>query len=355
MDYTLPQLLKTVIEQRASDLHIAANSPPRIRIDGQLIPLNLPPLSPQEAMTLCYSVLTEEQKKIFEKRKEIDLSFEIKKISRFRANIYYENHNIAGAFRTIAQVIPTISGLGLPQILYSLCNKPKGLVLVTGPTGSGKSTTLAAMINHINETLYGHIVSLEEPIEIVHLHKTCLVNQRELGEDTDDINLALKSLLRQDPDVAMLGELRDLDMIKAALTIAETGHLVFATLHTNDAVSSLNRIIDVFPPHQQSQIRTQLSMTLEAVISQLLLPTTKTGRALAMEILIANNPIKALINEGKFNQIYSVMQTGQTETHMQTMNQSLVSLVKTGIVNKDVALHCSSKKEEFLEMMSRRG
>lgn len=354
MEYTLPQLFKTLMDQSASDLHIAANSPPRLRIDGSLIPLKLPPLKPQEAQELCYSVLTETQKKKFEKDLELDLAFSVKGLARFRANIFYESGNVAGAFRVIPYKIYTLEELNFPKVVGELCHLPRGLVLVTGPTGSGKSTTLASMINNINETRHDHIVTIEDPIEFLHPHKNCVVNQREVGDDTTSFARALKSVLRQDPDVILVGEMRDLETISAAISAAETGHLVFATLHTNSCVSTLNRIIDVFPPHQQTQIRTQLSMTLEAVISQILLPAKGGGRVLAMEIMRSNHAIRALINEGKFNQIYSAMQSGQGGTSMQTMNQALFRLTEKAFINKDEALTKSSLPDELMEMFNKK-
>ena len=244
MEYNLPQLFKTLIDQGASDLHISALTPPRLRIDGQLVPLNLPALTPEQSMSLCYSILTESQKKSFEESKEIDLAFSIRDLARFRANIYLERNHVAGAFRVIPFKIYTVQDLGLPSIITKICNLPRGLVLVTGPTGSGKSTTLAAMIDYINTHRFDHIVTIEDPVEFIHPHRNCVVNQREIGEDTETFAVALKSILRQDPDVVMVGEMRDPETIASALTIAETGHLVFGTLHTNSCVTSLNRIID---------------------------------------------------------------------------------------------------------------
>ncbi|MFW7378099.1 MAG: type IV pilus twitching motility protein PilT [Oligoflexus sp.] len=354
MNFTLPQLFKSLIDQGASDLHLAVGSPPRLRIDGQIVPLNLPPLTPQDSMQLCYSVLTEAQKKIFEQNKEIDLSFSVKNLARFRANIYFESNHVAGAFRLVPFKIYSLEELGVPKVVEKLCHLSRGLVLVTGPTGSGKSTTLASMINHINESRFDHIVTIEDPIEFVHSHKNCIVHQRELGEDTKSFPKALKSVLRQDPDVVMIGELRDLETISAALTIAETGHLVFGTLHTNTSISSINRLVDAFPPHQQGQIRTQLSMTLEAVISQILLPANGGGRALAMEVLIATNATRALINEGKIQQIYSSMQSGQSGSQMQTMNQALLSLVNKRLISKELGLSKSPYPEEFMDMLTNR-
>ncbi|WP_218110374.1 type IV pilus twitching motility protein PilT [Oligoflexus tunisiensis] len=348
----MQQLLRTLVQQGASDLHISAGSPPRLRIDGQVAPLNLPPMTPQKTMELCYSVLTEAQKKTFEQRKELDLSFSIPGIARFRANIFYQSGQISGAFRVIPHKINTLDELGSPPLLKNLCALPRGLVLVTGPTGSGKSTTLAAMLNHINETRYDHIVTIEDPIEFVHQHKNCVVDQRELGEDTQSFSMALKSVLRQDPDVILIGEMRDPETISAALTIAETGHLVFGTLHTNGAVSSINRMVDSFPPHQQSQVRTQLAMSLEAVLSQMLLPRDTGGRVMCMEIMRMNSAIRALVQEGKVQQIYSSMQTGQAGSGMQTMNQCLYALIQKRLISKEIALQKSPIPDELQDMLS---
>lgn len=351
MDYSMQQLLRTLVQQGASDLHISSGSPPRLRIDGHLAPLNLPPMTQQKTMDLCYSILTETQKKMFEQRKELDLSFSIPGIARFRANIYYQSGQISGAFRVIPHKINTLDELAGPPLLKNLCTLARGLVLITGPTGSGKSTTLAAMINHINETRYDHIVTIEDPIEFVHQHKNCVVDQRELGEDTQSFAMALKSILRQDPDVILIGEMRDSETISAALTIAETGHLVFGTLHTNGAVSSINRMVDTFPPHQQSQIRTQLAMSLEAVLSQVLLPKETGGRVMSMEIMRVNSAIRALIQEGKIQQIYSAMQTGQAGSGMQTMNQSLYHLVSQRLITKELALQKSPMPDELEDIL----
>jgi len=353
MEYTLPQLLKTLVDQGGSDLHLSPRTPPRIRIDGHIVPLQLEPLKPSETAELCYNILNESQKKIFEKEKELDLAFSIKNLARFRANIYHQKSSVSGVFRVIPTEIKSMDDLGLPDVLRLLCHLPKGLVLVTGPTGSGKSTTLAALIDYCNETFYKHILTVEDPIEFVHPHKNSIVNQRELNEDTKSFAKALKSALRQDPDVILVGELRDLETIQLALTAAETGHLVFGTLHTNSCISTLNRIIDVFPPHQQMQVRTQLSMTLEAVISQTLLPKKQGGRVMAMEVMRSNRAISALINEGKFKQIYSSMQTGQSETGMQTMNQSLHNLIMSGLVEEAQAIEKSSNPDEIYDMLGK--
>lgn len=352
LNYTLTQLLRTLIDQGASDLHISAGSPPRLRIDGQLIPLQLEPLTPPECRQLCYSVLTEGQKKDFENTKELDLAFSVQNLARFRANIYLQKNSVTGAFRIIPYKLKTLDDLGLPPVVKRLCELPRGLVLVTGPTGSGKSTTLAAMIDYINERRYDHILTIEDPVEFLHSHKNCVLNQRELGDDTKSFAHALRSAMRQDPDVIMVGEMRDLETIALALTAAETGHLVFATLHTNSCISTLNRIIDVFPPHQQHQIRTQLAMTLEGIMSQVLIPAIGGGRAMALEVMTTNHAIRALINEGKFNQIYSAMQSGQEESGMQTMNQALFGLITKRVIDKDVGLSKSSNIEELVDLLA---
>lgn len=353
MNYSLPQLLKAMLDQGASDLHITSDSPPRLRIDGNLLPLDIPSLSPDESRKLCLSALTDEQKRQFDVQRELDLAFSVKNLARFRANIFYEKGNVSGAFRIIPFKIYSIDELSLPSICRDLCKLPRGLVLCTGPTGSGKSTTLAAMINHINETRSDHIVTIEDPIEFVHSHKMCLVNQRELGHDTTSFSKALKSALRQDPDVVLVGEMRDFETISLALTTAETGHLVFGTLHTNGCISTLNRIIDVFPPHQQLQVRSQLSLTLMAVISQTLLPAIQGGRVLATEIMVPNKAIRNLIREDKIHQIYSMMQSGQETSGMQTMNQSLLTMVYRRFITQQQALDVSSEPEELQEMLEK--
>jgi len=328
MPPSLPQLLKAMIDQGASDLHITCNSPPQLRIDGELAPLRTDPLDPVRTKELCYSILTDAQKMRFEEDQELDLSFDFRDLSRFRANIFMQRGSVAGAFRAVPFKIIPLRELGVPPVVTSLCEKPRGLVLVTGPTGSGKSTTLASMIDSINSTTRQHIVTIEDPIEFVHSHKGCLVNQREIGTDSQSFAKALRYILRQDPDVVLIGELRDLETIEAALSISETGHLAFATLHTNGAVQSINRIIDVFPPHQQSQIRSVLSFVLEGVISQTLVPNLSgRGRTLAIEVMVPNAAIRNLIREDKVHQIYSQMQIGQAKYGMRTMNQSLAESV----------------------------
>ncbi|GMV12644.1 MAG: type IV pilus twitching motility protein PilT [Polyangiaceae bacterium] len=348
----LHQLLRAMIEKGASDMHITTGSPPLLRIDGAIVPLKLPPLSPVETKQLCYSVLTEDQKIQFEKNKELDLSFGVKNLSRFRANIFMQRGAVSGAFRSIPFKILSFEELGLPPVVTELASKPRGLVLVTGPTGSGKSTTLASIIDKINSETRQHIITIEDPIEYLHPHKRCIVNQREVGSDTMKFKDALKYVLRQDPDVVLVGEMRDLETIEAALTIAETGHLVFATLHTNSAVQSINRIIDVFPPHQQSQVRAQLSFVLEGVISQLLLPRANgPGRVLTLEVLTPNPAIRNLIREDKVHQIYSQMQVGQAKHGMQTMNQSLFSLYQRRLITLDECMGRSSEPDELRMML----
>jgi twitching motility protein PilT len=348
------QLLKAMIEKGASDLHITTGSPPQLRIDGKLHPLKMPPLTPQETKQLCYSVLTDAQKHRFEETNELDLSFSVQKLSRFRGNVFVQRGNVSGAFRAIPFKILSFDELALPPVVAELSRKPRGLILVTGPTGSGKSTTLASIMDSINQSRNEHIVTIEDPIEYLHPHKGCIVNQREIGADTESFKNALKYILRQDPDVVLIGELRDLETIEAALTVAETGHLAFATLHTNSAVQTINRIVDVFPPYQQSQIRAQLSFVLEAVMCQTLLPRANgPGRALALEVMVPNAAIRALIRDDKIHQMYSQMQIGQGKSGMQTMNQSLASLVMKRLVDPDVAKGRSSDVEELQQLINK--
>lgn len=351
----LHQLLRAMIEKGASDMHITTGSPPLLRIDGQVVPLKLQPLSPVDTKQLCYSVLTEEQKIEFEKNKELDLSFGVKNLSRFRANVFMQRGAVSGAFRSIPFKILSFEELGLPPVIANLARRPRGLVLVTGPTGSGKSTTLASIIDKINSETRQHIMTIEDPIEYLHPHKKSVINQREVGADTNSFKVALKYVLRQDPDVVLVGEMRDLETIEAALTIAETGHLVFATLHTNSALQSINRIIDVFPPHQQAQVRAQLSFSLEGIISQLLLPRAGApGRVLAQEVLVPNAAIRNLIREDKVHQIYSQMQMGQGEHGMQTMNQSLFSLYARRLISLEEAMGRSNDADELKMMIEQR-
>jgi twitching motility protein PilT len=346
---TLYDLLKSMIETGASDLHVSTGSPPRIRVNGKLNPLNDQPLTPAETKSLCYSILTDSQKHKFEEQNELDLSFGVKGLARFRANVFMQRGAVAGAFRMIPFEVRSFRDLGLPPIVSELAKKPRGLILVTGPTGSGKSSTLAAMIDKINSERREHIMTIEDPIEYLHAHKQCLVNQREVNSDTSSFKDALRYVLRQDPDIVLIGEMRDLETIEAALTVSETGHLTFATLHTNSAVQTINRIIDVFPSHQQEQIRVQLSFVLEGIIAQQLIPRKSgNGRVLSVEIFPA---IRNLIREDKTHQIYSMMQTGQSKFGMLTMNQSLFELFRKGELSYDDALGKSPVPEELLNMM----
>ena len=350
------QLLKDLVERGGSDLHITTNTSPQIRIDGKLTPMDIPPLTAIETKQLCYSILTDSQKHKFEEENELDLSFGVKGLSRFRGNIFVQRGAVAGVFRVIPYKILTFEELGLPPVVKALCDKPRGLILVTGPTGSGKSTTLASMIDRINIERRDHIVTVEDPIEYLHPHKGCIVNQREVGADTKSFKHALKYVLRQDPDVVLIGELRDLETIEAALTLAETGHLCFATLHTNSCAQTMNRIIDVFPPYQQTQVRTQLSFVLEGVLSQTLIPKANgQGRALALEVMVPNPAIRNLIREDKVHQIYSQMQVGQDKFGMQTMNQCLMTLLSKRIITVDDALGRSSEPDELKQMLSPAG
>ncbi len=349
----LHQLLKAMVEKGASDLHITTGSPPQLRIDGKLVPLKTGPLTPVETKQLCYSILTDAQKHKFEEESELDLSFGVKGLSRFRANVYMQRGAVAGAFRTIPFKILTFSELGLPPIIAELAKKPRGLVLVTGPTGSGKSTTLASIIDKINTDRHEHILTIEDPIEYLHPHKNCLVNQREVGADTQSFKKALKYILRQDPDVVLVGEMRDLETIESALVISETGHLAFATLHTNSCVQTINRILDVFPPYQQPQVRAQLSFVLEGVLTQNLLPkATGPGRVLAVEVMVPNPAIRNLIREDKVHQVYSQMQMGQTKFGMQTFNQSLAALFARRLITLDEAVGRSSDPDELRNMLA---
>jgi twitching motility protein PilT len=349
------QLLKFMVDNTASDLHITPGTPPQLRIDGALRPLNVPILTPPETKKIAYSLLTDAQKHLFEEDKELDFSFGVKGLSRFRANVFQTRGSVGVAIRTIPFEILTFEMLNLPKIVADLNKRPKGLILVTGPTGSGKSTTLAAMVDRINSTRHEHIITIEDPIEFLHPHKSCVVNQREVGADTSTFKRALKSILRQDPDIVLIGEMRDLETIEAALTVAETGHLVFGTLHTNNCVQTINRILDVFPPYQQPQIRAQLSFVLEGVLSQTLIPKKGGGRCLAMEIMVPNAAIRNLIREDKVHQIYSIMQVGQSKFGMQTMNQSLLDLHLKGQIAVEEVLGRTTNPDEMRQMLTQAG
>jgi twitching motility protein PilT len=352
MAATMHDLLTLMIERGASDLHITTGTHPQIRLHGKLTPLTQFEVQmPQDTQRLAYSVLNEGQKQKFEEENELDLSFGIQGLARFRCNVYRQRGAVAAAIRVIPVKIRGFDELGLPAIVEQMADRPKGLILVTGPTGSGKSTTLAAMVDKVNSERAEHIVTIEDPIEFVHQHKKCMVNQREVFSDTHSFKNALKSILRQDPDVVLVGEMRDLETISAALTIAETGHLTLGTLHTNSCAQTINRIIDVFPTSQQAQVRAQLSLVLEGVLSQQLIPTADgRGRAMSLEIMVATPAIRNLIREEKIHQIYSAMQAGQ-KFGMQTMNQSLCDLVQKRRISREEALNRSSLPEELAGLL----
>jgi twitching motility protein PilT len=351
---TLPELLNALVSLKGSDLHITTNTPPQVRVHGRLQTLDLPVLGPAETKALAYSVLTDAQKKRFEESLELDFSFGIRGLARFRCNVFNQRGAVAAVYRLIPEEIRSFDDLGLPPVLATLAERPRGLVLVTGPTGSGKSTTLAAMIDKINTERREHILTIEDPIEYIHQHKGCLVNQREVHSDTHGFAAALRAALREDPDIVLIGELRDLETIESALRVAETGHLTFATLHTNSAAQTINRIIDVFPSHQQGQIRTQLSLVLEGIVCQALLPRADgTGRVMALEVMVPTPAIRNLIRDDKVHQIYSTMQTGQEKLGMQTMNQSLATLCQRRLISLEAALTASSMKDELEQMIAR--
>ena len=351
---TLPELLQTLVDNEGSDLHLTTQTPPQIRVHGKLRVLDLPPLGAADTKTLAYSVLTDAQKKRFEETLELDFSFGIRGVARFRCNVFNQRGAVAAVYRVIPEQIKAFHELGLPAVIGNLSERPRGLVLVTGPTGSGKSTTLAAMIDKINTERREHIITIEDPIEYIHPHKGCLVNQREVHADTLGFGAALRAALREDPDIVLIGEMRDLETIESALRIAETGHLTFATLHTNSAAQTINRIIDVFPAHQQGQIRTQLSLVLEGIVCQALLPRADgKGRCVSLEIMVPTPAIRNLIRDDKVHQIYSTMQTGQEKLGMQTMNQNLVTLYQKRLITLEAAMSASSQKDELEQMISR--
>ena len=351
---TLPELLKTMVEHEGSDLHIATNTPPQIRVHGHLRRLDLPDLQPADTKQLIYSVLTDGQKKRFEEALELDFSFGIRGLARFRCNVFNQRGAVGAVYRLIPEKIRSCQDLGLPQVLGTLSERPRGLVLVTGPTGSGKSTTLAAMLDKINTERHDHILTIEDPIEYIHPHKNCLVNQREVHSDTNSFANALRAALREDPDIVLIGEMRDLETVEAALKIAETGHLTFGTLHTNSAAQTINRIIDIFPSSQQAQIRTQLSLVLEGIVCQALLPRADgKGRVVSLEIMVPTAAIRNLIRDDKVHQIYGAMQTGQEKLGMQTANQSLASLYMRKQITLETALGASSNRDELQDMINR--
>lgn len=348
----IQQLFKLMVENGGSDLHLTVGTPPGLRVNGEIVRVKIPALTAADTKRLIYQILTEEQKNEFEKNLELDFSFGIKGLARFRANVFYSKGGCAAVFRQIPSVIPDFKTLNLPNILLEMTDVSNGIILVTGPTGSGKSTTLAALLDRLNENESGHIITLEDPIEFVHPHKGCIVNQREIGSDTNDFEVAIRSLLRQDPDIVLVGELRDAQTIEAALTIAETGHLVFGTLHTNSCVQTINRLINVFPADEQDQVRTLLSFVLQGVVAQQLIPKTfDSGRVCAMEIMRSTPAIRNLIREDKIHQIYSQMQIGQEKTGMTTMNQSLRRFVDNGMIDGDTAMAYSTEPEELAKQL----
>ena len=354
MAVTLSELLKKLLEMNGSDLHITTNSPPQIRVDGHLHPLDMPPMTASETKQLAYSVLTDAQKHRFEENLELDFSFGIKGLARFRGNVFNQRGAVGCVFRMIPYEIRSFDNLGLPATVAKLCEKPRGLILVTGPTGSGKSTTLAAMIDKVNNDRHDHIITVEDPIEFLHGHKNCLVNQREIHSDTHSFPNALRAALREDPDVVLIGEMRDLETIESALRIAETGHLTFGTLHTNSAASTINRVVDVFPAHQQPQVRAQLSLVLEGILCQALLPKASgTGRAMVLEIMVPSSAIRNLIREDKIHQIYGAMQAGQEKHGMQTFNQALATAYFQKQITLETAMLRSHNQDELQDMINR--
>jgi twitching motility protein PilT len=347
--FDIKKLLQSVVAHKASDLHLVSRTEPQIRLDGVLKPVNLPKLTGEDIEEMCYSLITEKQKQYFEEYGELDFALELPGIGRFRANYYRTMGDVAAAFRVIPIDVPSLDDLGSPQVYKKLVKREKGLILVTGPTGSGKSTTLAAMLNEINITEQKHIVTVEDPVEFIHQNKKCVFSHRNIGEDTKTFATALKYAMRQDPDIILIGEMRDKETIAAALTAAETGHLVFGTLHTSSAPSTINRIIDVFNGEEQPQIRAMLSSSLVAVIAQALLPKLGGGRVAASEILVTNHAINNLIREDKVHQIYSQMQLGQGDTGMQTQTQALVKFLREGKISRETAMQFANKPEELVK------
>jgi twitching motility protein PilT len=351
MEFDFADVLMQVMERNASDLHLTAGSPPMIRHHGRLHALDYPVMNPQTTREVIYSILTNDQRQRLENDWQIDLAYSIPGKARFRVNAYFQRASMSAAFRLIPQEMPKLADLALPKTLEDFTKKPRGFVLVTGPTGSGKSTTLAAMLDLINDTRHEHILTIEDPIEFLHMHKKCIVNQRELGADAQTFSLGLKAALRQDPDVILVGEMRDLDTISTALTAAETGHLVFATLHTQDTAQTVDRIVDVFPPAQQQQVRVQLSVALQGIVTQQLLPLANgQGRCVATEVLVPTPAVRNLIREGKTHQIYSALQTG-AQFGMQTMDTSLAQLVRDGKISRELAESRSGAPEELRRLM----
>ncbi|MBI3296424.1 MAG: type IV pilus twitching motility protein PilT [Deltaproteobacteria bacterium] len=350
---TLAQLLRAMLDNKASDLHLTTGSPPTFRVHGRILRAKTVALGPSDTKELCYSVLTDVQKARFEEDKQLDFSFGVRDLARFRGNVFYQRGAVAGAFRHIPFQVPKLSSLGLPPVLQTLLTRPRGLVLITGSTGSGKSTTLAAMVDALNDTESFHVLTIEDPIEYIHQHRSCLVNQREVGQDAKEFSGALKAALREDPDVVMLGEMRDQETIETALTLAETGHLVLSTLHTNSAYQTISRIVQVFPSEQQDQIRMQLSLVLEGIVTQSLLERADVkGRIVAVEVLIPNASIRNLIRENKLFQIPSAMLVGQEQTGMITMNQSLMLLAKKRMILPETAIENSPDPEELIKQIT---
>jgi twitching motility protein PilT len=352
MSLDFAAVLNRMVEVRASDVHLSPGFPPAVRVRGKITPLdNYPVLTPQDTREIVYSILNDSQRKAFENNLQLDLAYAIPNVARFRVNVFFQRGAISAAFRHIPEKIESLQTLGLPQVLEEFCRKPRGFVLVTGPTGSGKSTSLASMVDLINEEREEHILTIEDPIEFLHKHKKCIVNQREVGSDATDFSSALKSALREDPDVILVGEMRDLETISTALTAAETGHLVFATLHTQSTAQTVDRIIDVFPPHQQQQVRMQLSIALQGIVTQQLLPTADgSGRVCATEVLVPSPAIRNLIREGKTHQIYSAIQTSGS-VGMQTMDSNLAALVRMGKISPQLAMQRASVPEELKRLL----